>query len=182
MRLYNFNLKFLGSRQSNRYNLRTNLEIDRCGTVSTMPHYFLSLTERLGLVKTTIEYGDEIIRIEVTDEVVKFLESDRKRQQAQDRSDRRHLSKGTFEKDRVESQRMSAFRDETLFKVIHKMDLDKLRFCLRILSEPERMLIEKYYFENYNMETIGEYFGISKMAVSKRHKNIIKKLRKLMET
>lgn len=182
MRLYNFNLKFLGTRQSNHYNFANDLEIDRCGTVSTMPHYFLLLTERLGLVKTTIEYGDEIIRVEVTDEVAEFLESDRKRQQAQDRSDRRHLSKGTFEKDRVESQRMPAFRDETLFKVIHTMDLDKLRFCLRILSEPERTLIEKYYFENYNMETIGEYFGISKMAVSKRHKIIIKKLRKLMET
>ena len=62
------------------------------------------------------------------------------------------------------------------------MDLDKLRFCLCLLSESERTLIELYYFENYSMEKIGKLFGISKTAVSKRHKNIIKKLRKLMET
>ena len=147
-----------------------------------MPHYFLSLTERQGLGKTTIEYDDGKVRIEVTDEVAEFLEHDRKRQQAQDRSDRRHLSKGNFERDRVESQRTSAFRDDTFLNVVHKMDLDKLRFCLCLLSESERTLIELYYFENYSMEKIGKLFGISKTAVSKRHKNIIKKLRKLMET
>lgn len=34
--------------------------------------------------KTTIEYDDGKVRIEVTDEVAVFLEKDRKRQQAQD--------------------------------------------------------------------------------------------------
>lgn len=64
--------------------------------------------------KTTIEY-DGKVRIEVTDVVAEFLEDDRKRQQAQDRSDRRYLSKGNFERDCVESQRTSAFRDDTFF-------------------------------------------------------------------
>ena len=73
--------------------------------------------------KTTIEY-DGKVRIEVTDVVAEFLEDDRKRQQAQDRSDRRYLSKGNFERDCVESQRTPAFRDDTFLKVVHKMDVD----------------------------------------------------------
>ncbi len=132
--------------------------------------------------KTTIEYGDDHTRVEVTDEVAEFLEQDRKRQQAQDRSDRRHLSRGTFEKDCIDSQRVPAVSDTTYLYVVYKMALDKLRSCLRILSEEERTLIELYYFENYSMEMIGKYFGISKTAVSKRHKCIITKLRGLMET
>lgn len=132
--------------------------------------------------KTTIEYGDDHTRVEVTDEVAAFLENDRKRQQAQDRSDRRHLSRGTFEEDCIGSKRAPAVSDKTYLHIVHKMALDKLRSCLRILSKEERTLIELYYFENYSMEKIGKLFSISKTAVSKRHKNIIKKLRKLMET
>lgn len=32
------------------------------------------------------------------------------------------------------------------------------------------------------MEKIGQYFGISRMAVSKRHNRVIKKLKELMAT
>lgn len=32
------------------------------------------------------------------------------------------------------------------------------------------------------MEQIGQYFGISRMAVSKRHNRVIKKLKELMGT
>lgn|GEM_PF-3147497 len=74
--------------------------------------------------KTTIEY-DGKVRIEVTDVVAEFLEDDRKRQQAQDRSDRRYLSKGNFERDCVESQRTSAFRDDTFFLTL----LTMVHFC-----------------------------------------------------
>ncbi len=35
--------------------------------------------------------------VEVSDELYEFMESDRKRQAAEERSDRRHLSKSSFE-------------------------------------------------------------------------------------
>ncbi len=62
------------------------------------------LTERLGFVKITIEYDDDCIEVDVSGEVYEYLELDRRRQQAQDRSDRRRLSKGTFEQDCIGSQ------------------------------------------------------------------------------
>ena len=144
--------------------------------------YCFSLTERQGLVKTTIEYDDDCIEVEVSREVYEFLEQDRKRQQAQERSDRRHLSKGTFEQDCIGSQRVPSIVDETYLAVIHKMELEKLQSVLQALSADEQALIELYYYRDWSMEKIGRYFGISKMAVSKRHNRVIKKLKELMET
>ena len=51
-----------------------------------------------------------------------------------------------------------------------------------MLTDEQRTLIYLYYYEDWSMEKIGQYFGISKMAVSKRRSKIIKELRELMET
>lgn len=134
------------------------------------------------MVKTTIEYDNDHIEIDVSDEVYEYLEQDRKRQQAQDRSDRRHLSKGTFEQDCIGSSRVSNNTDETYLEVVHKMELENLQSALQMLSSDEQVLIELYYYEDWSMEKIGQHFGISKMAVSKRHNRVIKKLRGLMAT
>lgn len=134
------------------------------------------------MVKTTVEYDDDCIEVDVSDEIYDYLEQDRKRQQAQERSDRRHLSKGTFEQDCIGSQRVSIYTDETYLEVIHKMELEKLRRVLQMLSPNEQALIELYYYEDWSMERIGQYFGISRMAVSKRHNRVIKKLKEFMGT
>lgn len=51
-----------------------------------------------------------------------------------------------------------------------------------MLSSDEQTLIELYYYKDWSMEKIGQYFGISRMAVSKRHNRVIKKLKELMAT
>lgn len=134
------------------------------------------------MVKTTIEYDDDCIEVDVSREVYEYLKQDRRRQQAQDRSDRRHLSKGTFEQDCIDSQRVPIYTDETYLEVIHKIELEKLQSALQMLSSDEQALIELYYYEDWSMEQIGQYFGISRMAVSKRHNRVIKKLKELMGT
>lgn len=145
-------------------------------------HAYPFLTERQRLVKTTIEYDDDCIVVDVSEEVYEYLEQDRRRQQAQERSDRRHLSKGTFEQDCIGSQRVPIYTDETHLEAIHKMELEKLRRTLQMLSSDERVLIDLYYYEDWSMEQIGQYFGISRMAVSKRHNRVIKRLKELMAT
>lgn len=134
------------------------------------------------MVKTTIEYDDDCIEVDVSEEVYEYLEQDRRRQQAQDRSDRRHLSKGTFEQDCIGSQRVPIYTDETYLEVVHKMELEKLEIALQMLSSDEQVLIELYYYKDWSMEQIGQYLGISRMAVSKRHNRVIKKLKELMAT
>ena len=75
---------------------------------------------------------------------------------------------------------MSIFTDETYLEVIRKMELEKLQNALQMLSSDEQVLIELYYYKDWSMEQIGQYFGTSRMAVSKRHNRVIKKLKELV--
>ena len=77
---------------------------------------------------------------------------------------------------------MPIYTDETYLEVVHKMELEKLQSALQMLSSDEQTLIELYYYKDWSMKQIGQYFGISRMAVSKRHNRIIKKLKELMGT
>ncbi|WP_370649565.1 sigma factor-like helix-turn-helix DNA-binding protein [uncultured Limosilactobacillus sp.] len=50
------------------------------------------------------------------------------------------------------------------------------------MGSTHNVRLKLYYYEDWSMEQIGQYFGISKMAVSKRHNRVIKKLKELMAT
>ncbi len=112
--------------------------------------------------------------VEISDELYRFLESDRKRQAAQNRSDRRHLSKSSFEKMTYNREYSSREFEDMIF---HRINLQKLRDAVRCLSADEQKLIYLLYYQQMSMQDIGKAFGISKMAVSKRHQKILNKLR-----
>ena len=112
--------------------------------------------------------------VEVSDELYEFMESDRKRQAAEERSDRRHLSKSSFETVEVKQEYSSRKFENQIF---HRLDLQKLREAMQQLNDEELRLIEIYYWDEMNMQEIADVFGISKMAVSKRHQKILDKMR-----
>lgn len=112
--------------------------------------------------------------VEVSDELYEFMESDRKRQTAEERSDRRHLSKSSFETVEVKQEYSSRKFENQIF---HRLDLQKLREAMQQLNDEERRLIEMYYLDEMTMQEIADVFGISKMAVSKRHQKILDKMR-----
>lgn len=112
--------------------------------------------------------------VEVSDELYEFMESDRKRQAAEERSDRRHLSKSSFETVEVKQEYSSRKFENQIF---HRLDLQKLREAMQQLNDEERRLIEMYYWDEMTMQEIANVFGISKMAVSKRHQKILDKMR-----
>lgn len=112
--------------------------------------------------------------VEVWDELYEFMEFDRKRQAAEERSDRRHLSKSSFETVEVKQEYSSRKFENQIF---HRLDLQKLREAMQQLNDEERRLIEMYYWDEMTMQEIADVFGISKMAVSKRHQKILDKMR-----
>lgn len=112
--------------------------------------------------------------VEVSDELYEFMESDRKRQAAEERSDRRHLSKSSFETVEVKQEYSSRKFENQIFR---RLDLRKLREAMQQLNDEERRLIEMYYWDGMTMQEIADVFGISKMAVSKRHQKILDKMR-----
>lgn len=112
--------------------------------------------------------------VEISDELYEFLEIDRRRQAAEERSDRRHLSKSSFEMVRLSQEYSSRAFEDVVF---HRLDLEKMYEAMKHLTADEQKLIRLYYWQKKSMQEIGECLGISKMAVSKRHQKILNKMR-----
>lgn len=124
----------------------------------------------------TIMYeGRQVV---VSAEVAAFLSSDDRRLHAGARSDRRHLSRENFET--VPKADLWVRRFELENKVQRTLRMESLCTALAALSATERELIHLYYFEERTMAEIGSIFGISKMAVSKRHAKLLDMLRGLI--
>ncbi len=112
--------------------------------------------------------------VSVPREVADFLEQDRKREQAQDKRDQRHLSKSEFE---TVLSGLECVRRPVEDAVLRNLRLENLRKAVDVLADQDRELVELRYGSGLTMEEIGEIFGVSKMAVSKRLKKLHEKLR-----
>ena len=101
-------------------------------------------------------------QVSVPKEVADFLEQDRKRQQAQENQDARHLSKSEFE----------TVEDAAL----RNLQLENLRGAIAELDVQGQNLLSLRYSDALTMDEIGQIYGISRMAVSKRLKKLHEKL------
>ena len=113
-------------------------------------------------------------QVSVPREVADFLEQDRKREQAQDKQDQRHLSKSEFETVLSGSECDRRPVEDT---VLRNLQLECLRKAVDGLGTQGRELIELRYGQGLTMEEIGTIYGVSKAAVSKRLKKLHEQLR-----
>ena len=97
-------------------------------------------------------------------EVADFLEQDRKRERAQEKQDARHLSKSEFE------TVLSGL------ECVKRPVEDCLRGAIAELDVQGQNLLSLRYNGELTMEEIGQIYGISRMAVSKRLKKLHEKL------
>ena len=112
--------------------------------------------------------------VSVPKEVADFLEQDRKREQAQDKRDERHLSKSEFE---TVLSGLDCVRRPVEDAALRNLRFKNLRKAVDGLGKQGRDLIRLRYGSDLTMEEIGKIYGVSKMAVSKRLKKLHKKLR-----
>ena len=113
-------------------------------------------------------------QVSVPKEVADFLEQDRKREQAQDKRDHRHLSKSDFETVLFCSDCVRRPVEDT---VLRNLQLECLRKAVEDLGAQSRERIELRYGQGLTMEEIGTIYGVSKAAVSKRLKKLHEQLR-----
>ena len=113
-------------------------------------------------------------QVSVPREVADFLEQDRKREQAQDKQDQRHLSKSEFETVLFCSDCVRRPVEDT---VLRNLQLECLRKAVDGLGDQGRDLVELRYGQGLTMEEIGTIYGVSKAAVSKRLKKLHEQLR-----
>ena len=112
--------------------------------------------------------------VSVPKEVAEFLEQERKREQAQDKRDKRHLSRSEFETVLSCLGSTDPPVEET---VIQALQLETLRKAVQGLDAQEQNLIVLRYGQELTMEEIGTLCGVSKMTVSKRLRKLHEKLR-----
>ena len=118
-----------------------------------------------------IVYSGE--QVSVPKEVADFLEWDRKREQAQERQDARHLSKSEFE---TVPSGSDCVRRPVEDAALRNLQLENLRKAIAELDVQGQNLLSLRYSGELTMEEIGQIYGISRMAVSKRLKKLHKKL------
>lgn len=111
--------------------------------------------------------------VSVPKEVADFLEQDRKRQQAQDKQDDRHLSKSEFETVLSGSNCVKRPVEDA---VLRNLRLENLRGAITELDVQGQNLLSLRYNGELTMDEIGQIYGISRMAVSKRLKKLHEKL------
>ena len=113
-------------------------------------------------------------QVSVPKEVADFLEQDRKREQAQEKQDKRHLSKSEFETVLFCSDCVRRPVEDAVFR---NLQLECLRKAVDDLGDSGRDLIQLRYGRDLTMEEIGTIYGVSKAAVSKRLKKLHEQLR-----
>ena len=118
-----------------------------------------------------IVYNGE--QVSVPREVADFLEQDRKREQAQEKQDARHLSKSEFE---TVPSGSDCVRRPVEDAALRNLQLENLRGAIAELDMQGQNLLSLRYSDVLTMEEIGQIYGISKMAVSKRLKKLHEKL------
>ena len=113
-------------------------------------------------------------QVSVPKEVADFLEQDRKREQAQKKQDKRHLSKSEFE---TVLSGSDCVRRPVEDAALRNLQLEILRKAGDGLDDQGRDLIGLRYGKDLTMEEIGKIYGVSKTAVSKRLKKLHEQLR-----
>ena len=128
--------------------------------------------------QTILYNGSKVV---VSKEVADFLDEERRRKQAEEKSDSRH--RDFTDLSTAEALiRYNVFTDPVSNEVIRKDTLERLRKVIHDLDDESWWLIELHYFEERSLTATAEFFGISKQALSKRHAQLLKKMRKSMET
>ena len=116
-----------------------------------------------------IVYNGE--QVSVPKEVADFLEQERKREQAQEKQDARHLSKSEFE---MVLSGLECVKRPVEDAALRNLRLENLRGAIAELDV--QGLLSLRYSGELTMEEIGQIYGISRMAVSKRLKKLHEKL------
>ena len=118
-----------------------------------------------------IVYNGE--QVSVPKEVADFLEQDRKREPAQENQDTRYLSKSEFE---TVLSGLDCVRRPVEGAALRNLRLENLRGAITELDVQGQNLLSLRYSGELTMKEIGQIYGISRMAVSKRLKKLHEKL------
>lgn len=122
-------------------------------------------------------------RIPVTKEVYKAYYQCRDREKYLDKlAEENNISlEGCNEKGISVEYIIFAATDSMEERIITEMLIVKLRQCIKMLDESERMVIAELYLQGKSERQMSKETGIPSMTIHDRKTRILKKLKKMME-
>lgn len=117
--------------------------------------------------------------VKVNEGIANFLITDAKRQQAQERQDRRRLSK----KDLYKIEEQGLYSTEKSFvedEVITAIDYELLEYAMSELTETQQIRCKLYYFHGRTYQEIANIEGVHFTAVSKSIDRAMKQIKKVL--
>ncbi len=124
------------------------------------------------------------ILMEVTDKDYKiFYEARRRQKYLKERSEEKQdISLDTLAQEKYDGEIMIPDTTENVeMQVERKLMLENLKTCILLLPDESQKIIYLRFYENMTEEQIGEIYGITQQAVSKRMSRIIEKIKKLLK-
>lgn len=124
------------------------------------------------------------VLMEVTDKDYKiFYETRRRQKYLKERSEEKQdISLETLAQEKYDGEIMIPDRTENVeMQVERKLMLEDLKTCILLLPDESQKLIYLRFYENLTEAQIGEIYGITQQAVSRRIGRIIEKIKKFLK-
>ena len=124
--------------------------------------------------KVAITYNGQEIKVDR--QIADYLEAERKREQAEARRDRRHLSDKDINRNDLDdfiADKPADFVEE----IAKASETETLRRALDCLTDTQRRRVQMYFFDGFSYARIAEFEGVGKTAVSISINTAIGKLR-----
>lgn len=131
-------------------------------------------------MKIKYDYVNEVIEIEVGEEIGDMVIDMRRKEDSADRKNRRHCLRLDSDMDRGSWN--ATQKDDPFYNIGVETEEDEMRrleVAISQLTPAQQKLIDYVYYKGYSMKAFAGVEGVSQQAISKRHKVIINKLKKL---
>ena len=130
-------------------------------------NYFYDTATEIEMIKTSKKWVD-------------VLENEDRKIASQNRKERKHNLH--YDPNMEYGDWLSSEKDNPFYNLCretHEEKLNRLRYAIRQLSEDQQSLIEYVYYKGYSMKAFAEIEGVSPVAITYRHKEILKKLKEI---
>jgi len=124
--------------------------------------------------KANITYNGQEIKVDR--QIADYLEYERRREQNQARSDRRHLSDKDIDRNDLDdfiADKPTDFVEE----IAKASESETLRRALDSLTDTQRRRVQMYFFDGFSHARIAEFEGVSKAAIGYSINSALEKLK-----
>lgn len=127
--------------------------------------------------KVTIIYNGQELKVDRA--VADYLEYERRREQNQARSDRRHLSDKDIDRNDIDDFMSDKPADFTE-RIASESEAETVRQALESLTATQRRRVQMYFFDGFSYARIAEFEGVREASIRESINGALKKLKEIL--